>query len=353
MKADEAKEWLEWLKTFKVEHLIIVALIVVIVYWLKNPDKVLVWKGIIQSIFRFSKTAQKNSITNRVCGSIRHATKQMPENERALFPDAVRIEWKDGDNETRDSFLKGNQVIIRMKRTDNIDRTTSIAAIEMARHGVVVNGKRYMGDHLAQASDYLAARKLVASINKGQSLRYFDETFFRPLYDSDSEFKKCFDQLLATDRNGMYVSVFLNELRKVAELLFPEPTNEDAQKEIIRFLQYIYDLCTKSSNRSMRFSGKYIKIDVAFTGDNYVLINKGYDFYVQKCFDALTSKCNTVYLFSIGMKRNDAISIEDCFHQAHPDFAQTTRTQYIHTFNDKQKKEGMCIEFSKRVDSNM
>lgn len=101
----------------------------------------------------------------------------------------------------------------------------------------------------------------------------------------------------------------------------------------------------------MRFSGRYIKADVAFTGDRAVIINEGYDFYVQKCFDALASTSNTVYLFSLGMKRNDALAIEDSFHQAHPNYAITKRTQYIHTFSDKQKKEGMCIEFIKRIDS--
>lgn len=78
----------------------------------------------------------------------------------------------------------------------------------------------------------------MASIDKGRSLPYFDETYFRPIYDSDEEFKKYFDQLFATDQNGMYVSVFLNELRKIANLLFPEPTNQEAQDEILRFLRF-------------------------------------------------------------------------------------------------------------------
>lgn len=351
MKANDAKEWVEWLKTFRIEHLIILALIIVIGYLLMHPDKVLIWKGIIQSLFTFSKTAQKNSITNRVSGSIRHATKHMSEIERSLYPDTVRIEWKDGDNETRDSFLKGNQVIIRMNRTDNIDKTTSIAAIEMARHGVIPNGKRYMEPHLVQASDYLSARKLVATINKGQSLPYFDESYFRPLYDKDIEFKEYFDQLFTADRNGMYVAVFLNELRKIAELLFPEPSNADAQKELNEFLQYLYNLCIKSKEMNWRFTGKYIKVDVAFAGDNYVLMHEGYEFYVKKCHDALESASETVYLFSIGMKRNDAVGIENCFHQTFPGYATSTRSQYIHIFDDHRKKEGMCIEFVKQINA--
>ena len=91
------------------------------------------------------------------------------------------------------------------------------------------------------------------------------------------------------------------------------------------------------------------EVDVAFAGDNAVLISKGYEFYVKKCFDALESTSETVYLFSIGMKRNDAIGIENCFHQIFPGYAISTRSQFAHVFDDHHKKGGMCIEFVKRV----
>jgi hypothetical protein len=207
--------------------------------------------------------------------------------------------------------------------------------------------QRYMKTSLVQASDYLAARKLVASINKGQSLPFFDETFFRPLYDNDIEFKKHFDALLAADHNGMYVSVFLNELRKLAELLFPEPSNEKAQDDINLFLQFLYNLCIKAQNHTMRYTGVYIKVDVAFTGTDKVLSSKGYDFYTQKCYDALNSTSKTVYLFALGVKRQDAVGIEKRFHELHPGLATSTQTPYTHIFDNHSKKEGICIEFDK------
>lgn len=349
MTASEAKEWIAFLKGIRIEHLIILIFLIAFAYLFANPDKLLVWKGIIQSIFVFSKKAQKDSISNRVCGSIKHATRKMPDCEKSLFPESVKIEWKDGDNETRESFLSGKQVIIRMNRSDNINRTTSIAAIEMAKTAVLTNGKRYMDDAVSKASDYLVARKLVAHINNGQSLGYFDEVFFRPLYDENGEFRKYFDQLIAADKNGMYVSVFLNEIRKMAEILFPEPTNVNAQRDTIEFLKFLYDLCNKNGNANFRYTGTYIKVDVAFTGDSYVLFRKGYEFYVKKCYEALCEKIHTVYIFALGMKMNDAIGVEELFHQQHPDFAETKRTEYIHTFSDQRKKYGICIEFQKII----
>lgn len=257
--------------------------------------------------------------------------------------------WKDGENETRESFLNGKQVIIRMNRSDNINRTTSIAAIEMAKTAVLSNGKRYMDDTVSRASDYLVARKLVAHINNGQSLGYFDEVFFRPLYDENEEFRKYFDQLIATDKNGMYVSVFLNEIRKMSETLFPEPTNENAQRDTIGFLRFLYDLCNKNGSANFRYTGTYIKVDVAFTGDSYILFSQGYEFYVKKCYEALCDKIHTVYIFALGMKMHDAIGVEELFHQQHPSFAETKRTEYIHTFANHQKKYGICIEFQKTI----
>lgn len=349
MTAKDAKDWLDFLKSFRIEHLIIIAFVIVFAYLFANPDKILVWKGIIQSLFVFSKQAQKDSISNRVCGSIKHAAKKMPESERVLFPETVRIEWKDGDNESRESFLNGKQIIIRMNRSDNINKTTSIAAIEMAKTGVLANGKRYMDAGVSRASDYLVARKLIANINNGQSLGYFDEVYFRPLYEADEDFKKYFDQLIIADRNGMYVAVFLNEIRKMADMLFPEPTNEPAQADTIGFLKFLHERCTHSGSRSFRYVGNYIKVDVAFTGDSRVLYNKGYDFYVKKCYEAFCDKIETVYIFALGMKTQDAMGVEELFHEKHPDYAETKRTPYIHTFEDQRKKHGICIEFQKLV----
>lgn len=347
MKASDAKAWFEFLKSFRIEHLIIFILAIALVYLLVHPDKVLVWKGILQSFLIFSQKAQKDSICNRVCGSIRHATKQMPEEERALFPETVKIEWKDGENETRESFLNGNQVIVRMCRTDNIHKTTSIAALEMAKAGVLANGKRYMNADVSQASDYLVARKLISNISSGQSLGYFDEMYFRPQYDSNAEFRQYFDQLITTDHNGMYVSVFLNETRKMADLLFPEPANVESQKDNLDFLRFLYNLCVRNNDASFRYVGKYIKVDVAFTGDLRVLRSQGYDFYVRKCYDALYDRINTVYIFAIGMRTQDAMGVEDLFNEQHPNFANTKRTPYIHVFPDQRKKHGICIEFQK------
>ncbi len=349
MTATDAKEWFEFLKGFRIEHLIIIVFVIAFAYLFVNPDIILVWKGIIQSVFVFSKEAQKSSISNRVCGSIKHATRKLPECDKALFPESVKIEWKDAENETRESFLNGKQVIVRMNRTNNINKTTSIAVIEMAKIGVLANGKRYMDNKVSAASDYLIARKLLAHIRNGDSLGYFDEIFFRPLYDNNSEFKEYFDQLLATDRNGMYTSVFLNEIRKMADALFPEPTNKCAQNDSVAFLRFLYELCTKDENASFRYPGYYIKVDVAFTGDSNVLYHEGYDFYVEKCHEALSNKMNTVYIFALGMKRDDAIGVEMLFQERYPNFATTKRTEYIHRFSDQHRKNGICIEFQRNV----
>lgn len=201
--------------------------------------------------------------------------------------------------------------------------------------------------HLPVNHVYFFLRKLLYLI---QSLGYFDEVFFRPLYDSDKVFHAYFDQLIEADHNGMYTAVFLNEIKKMANMLFPQPSNEKAQEDTISLLKFLYDLCTRNEKANFRFSGHYIKVDVAFTGDSYVLLREGYDFYVKKCYSALCEKINTVYIFALGFKMHDAMGVEELFHEKHPNFAETKRTEFIHTFADQQKKHGICIEFCKIAD---
>lgn len=155
MTAKEAQEWLDLIKTIRLEYLVIIGLIIVILFLFAHPEKIDIWKGILQSLLVWSKKAQKESINNRLGGSIKSATKKMPASERALFPETVKIDWVDEETETRESFLKGKQVIIRMNRSDNLNKTTAIAAMEMAKTGVLANGKRYMHADVSRASDTL------------------------------------------------------------------------------------------------------------------------------------------------------------------------------------------------------
>lgn len=344
MTANDAKDWLDVFRSLG-PWIIVVILLGFLVYALKNPEKVQVWQGIFETHFK-SKKAQQNGIHKRVRGTLLGAIKHLSEDEKDLFPRDVGIRWIDSENETRDSFLDGNQVVLRINRSDNINKTISVAALEMSKSGTLVKGKRYMDGELATASDYIIARKLLASIQSGQSLGYFDEELFYPIYRNNPMFKEYFDKLLKADERGMFLSVFLNEVSKLSNLLFPAPFDIVAKAEITRFLTFLYELCV-DQRKTLRFSGGYIKVDVAYTGTNNRLFHQGHQFYVDKCYRAFLQGIKTVYIFALGAKTQDAIAIEDAFNEQYPNCAVTRRKTYTHVFSDKKKNGGICIEFEK------
>ena len=311
-----------------------------------HPEKVQIWQSILQS-WSSTKESKKKSVTNRVSGEYKSAMKQMPEDEKDLFPSDVVIKWQDGANEDRESFLQGNQVIIRIGRTDNYSKAMSLAALEVAKVGVLASCKRFVSKDICLASDHILARKLLRHMNKGYALTYFDNSIFQPLYNQNPEFKECFDKLDQTDRKGMYVAVLLNEINKVADKLSTQPVSKKAEDEITRFLTFLYDVSTKKPAPTLRFVGEFIRINIAFTGTNERLERSDpYTYYVEKAYSAFEQGVETVYLFAIGRKIEDAKGIEEEFNSKYPNFATTRQASYLHSFSSEgnKRREGICIE---------
>lgn len=347
MSSDDIIKIGEWFFKAPVYWIVILLLLIFIFYILSHGEKVQIWQSIFQS-WSSSKESKKKSVTNRVSGEYKSAKKQMPEEEKDLFPTDVVIKWQDGENEDRESFIEGNQVIIRIGRTDNYSKAMSFAALEVVKVGVLASCKRFVDKDICLASDHILARKLLRYMNKGYALAYFDNSIFQPLYRQNAVFKEYFDKLDQADRKGMYVAVFLNEVRKVADQLSTQPISKRAEDEIASFLSFLHDVCTKKPAPKLRFFGEYIRINIAFTGTNERLgRNNPYTFYVEKAFNAFEQGVETVYMFAVGRKIDDAKGIEDEFNKKHPNFAATRQISYVHSFQNEgnKRREGICIEF--------
>lgn len=347
MTSDDIIKVGEWFFKAPIYWIVIALLLVLVFYMVSHPEKVQIWQSILQSWSR-SKENKKKSVTNRVSGEYKTAMKQMSEDEKDLFPTDVVIKWQDGANEDRESFLEGNQVIIRIGRTDNYSKAMSLAALEVAKVGVLSSCKRFVDKDICLASDHILARKLLRHMNKGYALTYFDNSIFQPLYNHNQTFKECFDKLDQTDRKGMYVAVLLNEINKVADKLSTQPVNKKAEEEIAQFLSFLYDVCTKKPAPTLRFVRDFIRVNIAFTGTNERLERSNpYTYYVEKAFIAFEQGVETVYLFAIGRKIEDAKGIEAEFNSKHPNFATTRQISYLHNFSNEgnRRREGICIEF--------
>lgn len=114
MSASDTKEWITYLKELG-PWAIALLFFILLVFVFMNGDKVEVWKGIIESHFR-SKKKQQSSINRRMRGTLLGAMKKLPSDEKAFFPKDIGIKWVDGENETRDSFLDGDQVVLKLNR---------------------------------------------------------------------------------------------------------------------------------------------------------------------------------------------------------------------------------------------
>lgn len=86
-----------------------------ILYFVKNPEKAEKWYSILtRSVSNWSQRAERATVASDIQSDIALFSKNM--NEKAgnpVLPDGVKIEWESGEM-TREAFLRGDQMIIRM-----------------------------------------------------------------------------------------------------------------------------------------------------------------------------------------------------------------------------------------------
>ena len=89
----------------------------------------------------------------------------------------MKVVWI--NEEKPDTFVKNNQVIVRVKQSSNPHENLVTAVSEYVNSGLLHNVKRYLNEDVMDASRVLMTRKVIQNASKN-SLDYLDEKYIIP-----------------------------------------------------------------------------------------------------------------------------------------------------------------------------
>ena len=328
--------------------IILVYLISNLVYLISNPDKAFKWKSEIQRLFvGVSKAARKGTISNRIRSDIISSTRKVGLQE--LAPEDIKIEWV--KNETPESFFEGNQIIVRMSNQNNPQKNLVKAVCTYVRNGTLKKPKRYLTDPAITACDYILTRKLLLQSSE-VALDYYDEHIQPISQIRDKEVLLLIEELGYADRNGMFIPVFLNELKKLANSIYPDPLTDELTKTIKAFLSFLISVAKgtgycNTQKSDLTYRKGFFRINLAFTASDETLLTHGEELYINKIKSAFEyGRCQTEYLFAIGTKIKIANAIAKKA-QKELGFVRVTKRYYTHIFDTGIKKNAVCIEIDR------
>lgn len=316
-------------------------LLVLAGYYLTHPEKLFLLSGkVTKFLSLFFSRFKKTTVSNKLRGSILGASKQIAHDCPSIAPFDLKIQWV--KSESKETFLNGNTIIVRMNENDRMDHNMVYAVHAYAKSGFVPYARAFIAENANSAINMVLTKRILM-ICSGSSLHAFYEEIYS-IYRKDPRVDQLFCGLIQADNNGIFTRIFLNELSKLSYVLKELVPSEAILKEIEGFTEYVIAIANREMGEltPLVFQGNFIKIAVVLPSSADYYKEKGAS--VLKISRSFFDGCKTVYILAIGSKIELARNIDEVI-KANDEFICVSKSaQYKHIFRNGQMKTGICIE---------
>lgn len=240
---------------------------------------------------------EKRAVADRIRGTILEVSRNLNKEIKEISPYDLEIEWVEGMD--RESFLRDNQVVVRMHHHNDKAKNLVIALADFVEKGVLPKAKKYMDGNVSKCTDLALIRKILIE-KHGDSLDYFDDELLVPLLESDSELRELFEQIVCLDESGMLTQVVLREFLLLGKKLYPRVPDENIKTITKEFIHYLHEIATRDpgEDTNLNFNRGHIKVAVVIVAKTQMLDAHGIRPYPWRVKNYLDRGIETVYLIA-------------------------------------------------------
>lgn len=275
-----------------------VILVVVIAYFLINPDKVEKWQSILAGwLSFFSKRAARLYITSDINSRINQTAKKLKREAPDVITKGVRIEWI-GEGE-QSAYLRDGECIVKLKRHQNQDRNIVDATALYVRTAILTGIRPHLDDNVEESLDLNLTRRV---LSEGKSLSALS-LFLTKIYDvqkAKRELQELCDLMEALDQRGLLTRVLLRELSRLEIKLRDIPPSSEVRSDIESLLGYLKGLAFRDPRdpTQLRFNGRCISLEVVFVASGRRYARRDTGPYLERKNKAITDGIETLYFLA-------------------------------------------------------
>ena len=235
-----------------------------------------------------------------------------------------------------------------MSQTANPYKNYVTAVNAFVGQALLPKAKKYIDPQIVDVSKLTASRLLIVN-GDPNALEFFDKNILEPLFESDATAKEIFDQLVAIDRNGMFINILLNEYAKVTKMFyaddFPDPLLQAESRELLSFL-YRIALGLKDPE-DLKFKREYFKIQICLAASDDTYSRFGTKIYLKHLNESLSEGIETIYIFGLGRKIDIAKELAVSLKETDYRVSEAIGHKYRHRSNvDRRSVSGICYEIN-------
>ena len=138
-------------------------LTILIIYFIKNPEKAEKWGSIIARVFsRASSAAEKRSVSGDIQSEINSFAKSIDGRiDSSIFPYGIKIKWEEPTDAQYDSFVNGENVVVRLKHHSNQAWNFALTTMAYVESGFLPNLRPHFDGTVSEALNLATTQKII------------------------------------------------------------------------------------------------------------------------------------------------------------------------------------------------
>jgi hypothetical protein len=281
----------------------------VIIYLLKNPEKVDQWNHIITKLFEWRRQKrEKQLISTSLDYRITSVARKINSEAEGILPFGIRIKWKNPDEVS--SYVKQGNVVVVLKKHDDLDRNIIEACMAYVPQGLLPKSRNSIDKEVLESIDHYVVRKILSDGNYTSAYNYFVRTVLDEKLTSDTEFYKWFEDMSRIDAIGFFTRVLLEEFRRLGDQLYGTLEEENYRKEtkdFVEFLRKFYLRTPGDDTTKLAFLGEKIHIGIVLISKKKTWDIAGTDAYIKRIDKYRSLGVSRIFLFSYAHEKDSSI----------------------------------------------
>lgn len=291
----------DW-QTFLATSAFWLPIVALLLYFIKNPEKVEKWYSIIaRSLSWISLRLEKSGVAKDIQSDINSFAKNIDSRtSKHVVPYGVKIKWISGT--TRQVFVKNSRVVVKMQHHQNQAKNFLYALLEWVNKGLIPESRHLIDKTVLRAVEFAFINKVLTEKKRFDTRQLFLDGVFEPEATKGSLLERYTSIFNKLDRRGEFVGIVLHEFSSLGRREGTTISDKEIRSETIGFTNMLEKLSRKQSKKDATpdYNAVHIKCSIVLIArpENYLMYGLSpYLNWINKC---CTKGIKSFYVCAIG-----------------------------------------------------
>jgi hypothetical protein len=274
-----------------------------VIYLVHNPEKAEKWGSILSRLFsRLSERAERRSVSGEIQSEINSFAKSIDTKiDPTIFPYGIKIKWEDPTEASYESFVKGENVVIRLKHHSNQAWNFALTTMAYVETGFLPSLRPHFDHSLSEAINLATTQKIIYDRKRSDALVLFNSKILgaRPRKKTTLRMYKILTDLTTM---GMFDEILLREFADLGMRLSGVLPNEKTRADTRGFVEFFERLTEREpgADVSPTYDRRVLRVSIVFIARYWIYRKMGIKPHLKWIEKCIKDEIDAIYVCARG-----------------------------------------------------